>query len=152
MHSQHLYRRHGVRLSRDSSVSGDTNQLITPLDISGRQVAIFCEQDTIFRQQVAARKKLSMPVTIHLPGVLREFADGRPSVEIADPVATLADVLAALWRDYPGIRARMATEQGQVREHINVFIGDELSRYTGGLMSPVAAGSEITILPAVSGG
>ena len=46
----------------------------------------------------------------------------------------------------------MATEQGQVREHINVFIGDENARYTGGLMSPVAAGSEITILPAVSGG
>lgn len=93
-----------------------------------------------------------MAVTIHLPGALREFAGGRPSVEIADPVSTLADVLAALWRHYPAIRDRMATEQGQVREHINVFIGDENSRYTGGLMSPVAAGSEITILPAVSGG
>lgn len=93
-----------------------------------------------------------MPVTVHLPGALREFADGRSSVQIDDPVTTLADVLAALWRDYPGIRARMATEQGQVREHINVFIGDELARYSGGLMSPVAAGAEITILPAVSGG
>jgi molybdopterin converting factor small subunit len=93
-----------------------------------------------------------MPVTVHLPGPLREFADGQRSVEIGDPVATLADVLAALWRQYPAVRDRMATEQGQVREHINVFIGDENSRYTGGLMSPVAAGAEITILPAVSGG
>lgn len=93
-----------------------------------------------------------MPVTVHLPGALREFADGRSSVEIEDPVVTLADVLAALWRDYPAIRDRMATEHGRVREHINVFIGDENSRFTGGLMSPVAAGSEITILPAVSGG
>jgi len=93
-----------------------------------------------------------MAVTVHLPGPLREFAGGQSSVEIEDPVATLADALAALWRDYPAIRDRMATEQGQVREHINVFIGDENSRYTGGLMSRVAAGSEITILPAVSGG
>ena len=93
-----------------------------------------------------------MPVTIHLPGPLREFAGGQSSVEITDPVVTLADVLAALWRDYPAIRDRVATEQGQVREHINVFIGDENSRYTGGLMSPVADGSEVTILPAVSGG
>jgi len=93
-----------------------------------------------------------MPVTIHLPGALREFADGQASVEITDPVTTLADVLAALWRLYPAIRDRMATEQGQVREHINIFIGDELTRYTGGLMSAVTTGSEITILPAVSGG
>ncbi len=93
-----------------------------------------------------------MAVTIHLPGALREFAGGQTIVEILDPVVTLADVLAALWRDYPAIRDRMATEQGQVREHINVFIGDENSRYTGGLMSTVADGSEVTILPAVSGG
>ena len=93
-----------------------------------------------------------MAVTVHLPGVLREFADGNAKVEITDPVVTLADVLAALWREYPAVRDRMATEHGQVREHINIFIGDELYRYTGGLMSPIAAGSEITILPAVSGG
>jgi len=93
-----------------------------------------------------------MAVTIHLPGALREFAGGQTIVEILDPGETLADVLGALWRDYPAIRDRMATEQGQVREHINVFIGDENSRYTGGLMSPVANGSEVTILPAVSGG
>ena len=93
-----------------------------------------------------------MAVTIHLPGALREFAGGQTIVEVLDPGGTLADVLAVLWRDYPAIRDRMATEQGQVREHINVFIGDENSRYTGGLMSPVANGSEVTILPAVSGG
>ena len=93
-----------------------------------------------------------MAVTIHFPGELREFAGGHSSVEINDPVATLADVLAALWRHSPSIRDRIVTEQGHVREHINIFIGDENVRYTGGLMSPVAAGSEITILRAVSGG
>jgi molybdopterin converting factor small subunit len=44
------------------------------------------------------------------------------------------------------------TEQGQVREHINIFIGNENSRYTGGLASPITAGTEISIVPAVSGG
>ena len=46
----------------------------------------------------------------------------------------------------------MITEQGEIREHINVFIGDENVRYTGGLMSRVTDGTKITILPAVSGG
>jgi len=93
-----------------------------------------------------------MRVTFHLPSALREFADGQSSVELDVSGATLADALSALWKLYPGIRDRMANEQGQVREHINVFIGDENVRYTGGLMTPVSAGSQITILPAVSGG
>jgi sulfur-carrier protein len=93
-----------------------------------------------------------MPVTFHIPGALREFTGGQSRVEIEDSAATLADALSALWILYPGVRDRMATEQGEIREHINVFIGDENVRYTGGLMSPVPAGSEISILPAVSGG
>jgi molybdopterin synthase sulfur carrier subunit len=93
-----------------------------------------------------------MPVTIHIPGALREFTSGTSEVEINESVATVTDALSALWRTYPALRDRIATEQGEVREHINVFVGDENIRYTGGLMSPVPAGSTITILPAVSGG
>jgi molybdopterin converting factor small subunit len=53
---------------------------------------------------------------------------------------------------YPGIRDRVVNEQGQVRQHINIFIGNENIRYTGGLASPLSEGSEISIVPAVSGG
>lgn len=93
-----------------------------------------------------------MPVTFHIPGALREFTAGRSRVEIEHSLTTLADALSALWTLYPGVRDRMVTEQGQVREHINIFIGDEHVRYTGGLASPVSPGSEISIVPAVSGG
>ncbi|HXZ78432.1 MAG TPA: MoaD/ThiS family protein [Terriglobales bacterium] len=93
-----------------------------------------------------------MPVTFHIPGVLREFTAGRSQVEIALSPTTLADAFSALWVLYPGVRDRMANEEGAIREHINVFIGDEDIRYTGGLMTPVAAGAVISIVPAVSGG
>ena len=93
-----------------------------------------------------------MPVVFHIPGALREFTAGHSIVEIEDTPATLADALSALWTLYPGVRDRIATEQGQVREHINIFIGYENIRYTGGLASPISAGSEISIVPAVSGG
>lgn len=93
-----------------------------------------------------------MPVTFHIPGALREFTAGRRTVEIEHPPATLADALSALWTLYPGLRDRITTEQGQVREHINIFIRDEHIRYTGGLASPVSAGTKISIVPAVSGG
>ena len=93
-----------------------------------------------------------VPVTFHIPGALREFTAGRSKVALNDSPATLADALSALWTLYPGVRDRIATEQGQVREHVNIFIGDENVRYTGGLASPVPPGSEISIVPAVSGG
>jgi molybdopterin converting factor small subunit len=93
-----------------------------------------------------------VPMTFHIPGALREFTGGRSTVEIEHSPRTLADALAVLWTLYPGVRDRIATEQGQVREHINIFIGDENVRYTGGLASPVSAGAEISIVPAVSGG
>jgi sulfur-carrier protein len=93
-----------------------------------------------------------MRVTFHILSALREFTAGQSTVEIEHSSTTLADALSALWTLYPGVRDRITTEQGQVREHINIFIGDENIRYTGGLASPISAGSEISIVPAVSGG
>jgi molybdopterin converting factor small subunit len=93
-----------------------------------------------------------VPVIFHIPGALRELTGGRSKVEIQYSPTTLADALSELWRLYPGVRDRMATEQGEIREHINVFIGDENMRYTGGLASSVFSESEISIVPAVSGG
>jgi molybdopterin converting factor small subunit len=93
-----------------------------------------------------------MPVTFHIPGALREFVGGRSEIEVGYSPTNLADALSALWMLYPGIRDRMATEQGQIRQHINVFVGEEDVRYTGGLATPVSAESHVWIVPAVSGG
>ncbi len=93
-----------------------------------------------------------MPVTIHIPGALRAYTGGHSDVEIKQSPASLADALAVLWDLYPGIRDRIATEQGEIRQYINVFIGDEDVRYTGGLMSTLREGSEIWIVPSIAGG
>ena len=93
-----------------------------------------------------------MPVAFHIPGPLREFTAGRSAVTIEQSPATLAEALSALWKLYPGLRDRIVTEQGQMREHVNIFIGDEDVRYTGGLASRISAGSDISIVPAISGG
>ena len=104
------------------------------------------------RLQPERSGRSDMPVTFHIPAGLREFTNGKAKVEIEASPATLADALSALWTLYPGVHDRMANEQGQVRQHINIFIGDEDMRYTGGLMSPVPGGAQISIIPAVSGG
>ena len=83
---------------------------------------------------------------------MREFTGGQSDVEIAISPVTLADALSALWILYPGLRDRVATEQGEIREHINIFIGDDDVRFTGGLSSRISVGAEISIVPAISGG
>ncbi len=91
-------------------------------------------------------------MTFHIPGALRSLTDGHSKVVLPANGGTLLDALQALWNSYPGLRDRVMTEQGQIREHINVFVGTEHIRYTGGLATPISAGSEISIVPAISGG
>jgi molybdopterin converting factor small subunit len=93
-----------------------------------------------------------MAVIFHIPGPLRTFTSGERQVEIGNSPATLREALSMLWAMYPGIRDRIATEQGQIREHINIFVGNEHVRYTGGLATPIRLGAKISIVPAVSGG
>ncbi len=98
-----------------------------------------------------------MKLTFRIPGPLLSFTGGRHVVEAeaASDGATAFTVEAALnqlWRLYPGLRDRVLTEQGQVRPHVNVFVGSDSIRDTGGLATPVADHTEIAIIPAVSGG
>lgn len=93
-----------------------------------------------------------MAIIFHIPGPLRVYTDGHRRVEIDATHGTLREVLQALWSRYPGLRDRLANEQGEVREHINIFIGNEDVRYLEGLATSVPNGSEITVVPAISGG
>ena len=93
-----------------------------------------------------------MSLVFHIPGYLREFTRGESRVALEAPAATVGQALAALWAVHPGVRDRVVDEQGRVRQHVNVFVGDEAIRFTGGLDTPVPAVAEIHIVPAVSGG
>jgi molybdopterin converting factor small subunit len=91
-------------------------------------------------------------VVVELPGPLRPYAGGQRRVMLEPPPATVADALRALWLLHPALRDRVLDEQGRVRPHVNVFVGAESIRDAGGLAAAVPDGSEIAIIPAVSGG
>lgn len=93
-----------------------------------------------------------MSVSFHIPGPLRTFTNGASRVQLEASPATAGEALTALMRAHPGVRDRVVDERGDLREHVNVFVGDECIRFTGGLDTPVREGDEITIVPAVSGG
>ncbi|HXT19298.1 MAG TPA: ubiquitin-like small modifier protein 1 [Thermoanaerobaculia bacterium] len=97
-----------------------------------------------------------MSVTVHVPAALRQHGEGPAEVVLEvgpqGAAGTVGGVLAALFAAHPALRDRLVGETGQLREHVNLFVGNENVRYTGGFATPVADGAELTILPAVSGG
>ncbi len=93
-----------------------------------------------------------MAIVFYVPGLLREHTCGRSQVNINAIGATAGEVLAALWLEYPGLRDRLVTEQGELRRHVNIFVGEENIRDCGGFAATLRDGAAITIVPAVSGG
>jgi molybdopterin converting factor small subunit len=87
-----------------------------------------------------------------LPAPLAALARGRAQVELEPGAATVGGVLSALKSELPAVYDRIVTEQGEIRPHINVFVGTEDIRWSGGMATPVAAGAEVVVIPSVSGG
>jgi ABC-type oligopeptide transport system ATPase subunit/molybdopterin converting factor small subunit len=93
-----------------------------------------------------------MSVIFFIPGPLRKFTNGRDQVVVEGSFTNLREALAALCAAHPGVRDRVLTEQGEIREHVNLFVGNDCVRFGNGLRTPVSNGAEISIVPAVSGG
>ena len=93
-----------------------------------------------------------MNVHFWIPGPLKSMTGGRSHVDLETSGGTLKDALDALFAAHPALRDRVLTERGEVREHVNVFVGKNEARSTGGLTTALADGMEISIIPAISGG
>jgi sulfur-carrier protein len=68
------------------------------------------------------------------------------------PGETVAEVVAALDRRFPGLARYVVDDQGALRKHVNIFIGDELVRDRQRLSDPLSEESRVFIMQALSGG
>lgn len=94
-----------------------------------------------------------MKVMVRLAPVLREVAGGARTVELSlDEGATVGDALTALAEVHPGVGRRVRDERGELRTHVNVFVGADNIRDLDGQGTVVEAGTDLSILPAISGG
>lgn len=91
-----------------------------------------------------------MAVTVRIPTPLRTLTGGRG--EVAVEGATLREVVEALERTYPGLQERLCEADGSVRGFLNIYVNDQDIRFLQGAQTPLQAGDEVTILPAMSGG
>ena len=76
-----------------------------------------------------------------------------PNLESQQIEATnVADILDLLNENYPGLKDYLVDEQGRLRKHVNIFIGDKLIQDKARLLDPVEPGDEVFIMQALSGG
>lgn len=98
-----------------------------------------------------------MSVVVVLPSQLRALVGGRGRIELqvaagAAPATTVADTLDALRVAHPAVYERIVTERRELRPHVNVFVGRDDIRWSGGFDAVVPDGAEVVVLPSVSGG
>jgi sulfur-carrier protein len=91
-----------------------------------------------------------VPVEVRLPAILRQHTEGEAVV--VGQGQTVRQVLDDLDARYPGLRARIVSEDGALHQFVNVYLNDEDVRYQGALDTEVREGDTIAILPAVAGG
>jgi molybdopterin synthase sulfur carrier subunit len=91
-------------------------------------------------------------ITFQIAGYLTDFTAGTAEIKIDASPATVGEALNQLWQRHAGLRDRVLTEQGEVRQHVNIFVNSSIVRRDQVLDAPLAESSEICIMPAVSGG
>jgi molybdopterin converting factor small subunit len=84
--------------------------------------------------------------TVRLRAPLSELAGGKRELSLDG--ATVADVLRALEEAHPDVKGWILDEQGNIREHINVFVNKEYGRE----QTALGPDDQVHILPAISGG
>jgi molybdopterin synthase sulfur carrier subunit len=94
-----------------------------------------------------------MNVTVLLPAVLRQQADGqaRLAVEVAEP-ATLGGLLDELAERYPALERRLRDERRVLRRYVNFYVDGEECRHVGGPDTALRDAAEVQIIPSVAGG
>lgn len=89
-------------------------------------------------------------IKVRIPTPLRKLTGGQGEVDgEGDNVAALINTLD---KEYPGLKARLCDEQGELRRFVNIYINEEDIRFHQGMMTPVKKGDEISIVPAIAGG
>jgi sulfur-carrier protein len=84
-------------------------------------------------------------VTVLLPGLLADQADGQKSFELDAPTA------GAALRALP-VRDLLFDERGELRPLVNVYVDGEDVRRLDGVETPLPNGATVRVVAAIAGG
>jgi sulfur-carrier protein adenylyltransferase/sulfurtransferase len=91
-----------------------------------------------------------MTVTIIIPTALRQHTDNEDELKLN--ARTAGDALKELVIAFPNLKRHLYSENGRLRNFINIYLNEEDIRYKEGESTPLKDGDTLMIVPAVAGG
>ena len=87
--------------------------------------------------------------SIKIPSPLRAYTGNEAQVDVSGE--TVGAALNDLIEQYPDLTQHIFNE-GQLRNFVNVFLGDEDVRFLDGMDTPLESGDKLRIIPSIAGG
>jgi molybdopterin synthase sulfur carrier subunit len=91
-----------------------------------------------------------MSILVRIPTPLRRMTNGEGRVEMES--GTLSQLVDQLEASYPGFKARLLNENGELHHFVNIYVNGEDIHFLQGLETSTKSGDEVSIVPAVAGG
>ncbi len=91
-----------------------------------------------------------MAIKVLIPSTLRKLTGDQSLVSLES--TTVGGCLADLDAQYPGIGERLRDEEGEIRRFVNIYVNGDDVRFLEGPATPLKAGDEVSIVPAMAGG
>ena len=92
----------------------------------------------------------TMSIKIIIPTALRQFAENRDSVKLSGQ--NIGELLDNLMQEFPNMKKHLYSEDGKIRNFVNIYVNDEDIRYLEKSETRLKEGDVISIIPSVAGG
>ncbi len=89
-------------------------------------------------------------VKVLIPTPLRQYAANQDAIELQ--AKDVREALGALVGQYDALRRHLYTDEGHLRNFVNVYLNEEDIRYLQKEATPLKDGDTITIVPSIAGG
>lgn len=89
-------------------------------------------------------------VTIHIPTPLRSAVGDQAQATVEG--TTAGEALRSLAQQHPDLQSNLYTQDGTLRQFVNIYLNDEDIRYLDGEDTELNAGDELSIVPSIAGG
>ncbi|MDH5542430.1 MAG: MoaD/ThiS family protein [Nitrospinota bacterium] len=91
-----------------------------------------------------------MSIKVRVPTPLQKVTGGKPEVEAEG--ANIKEAIENLEKNFPGIKERLYSEEGELRKFINIYVNEEDIRFLDSDKTALKDGDVVSIIPAIAGG
>ncbi len=91
-----------------------------------------------------------MPVKIMIPTPLRSYTDKRDALFVDG--RTVGELMQRLTTEHAQLRKHLYSDNGTLRNFVNVYVNNEDIRYLKNEETPVKDNDVVSIIPSIAGG